>query len=79
MRVSTIDPGMVETELTPVRTDGDQKASDAPCGNAEPMTAADLAANILWIASLPPHLNINQLQLMPATQSFAGFQVSRDH
>jgi serine 3-dehydrogenase len=77
VRVSTIDPGMVETEFTLVRTGGDQNASDTLYGDAEPMTAADLAATILWIASLPPHLNINRLELMPVTQSFAGFQVFR--
>ncbi len=79
VRVSTIDPGMVETEFTLVRTGGDQNASDTLYGDAEPMTAADIAASVLWIASLPPHLNINRLELMPVTQSFAGFQVFRRH
>ncbi|WP_394646933.1 SDR family NAD(P)-dependent oxidoreductase [uncultured Sphingomonas sp.] len=77
VRVSTIEPGMVETEFTLVRTSGDQNASDTLYGNAAPMTADDIAATILWIASLPPHLNINRLELMPVTQSFAGFQVFR--
>lgn len=77
VRVSTIDLGMVETEFTLVRTGGDQNASDTLYGDTEPMTAADIAATISWIASLPPHLNINQLELMPVTQSFAGFQVFR--
>ncbi len=77
VRVSTIDPGMVETEFTLVRTGGDQNASDTLYGDAEPMTAADIAATILLIASLPPYLNINRLELMPVTQSFAGVQVFR--
>jgi serine 3-dehydrogenase len=42
------------------------------------MTAEDIAATVLWIATLPPHLNINRLELMPVSQSFAGFQVARD-
>jgi serine 3-dehydrogenase len=42
------------------------------------MTAEDIAQTILWVASLPPHLNINRLELMPVTQSFAGFQVARE-
>jgi serine 3-dehydrogenase (NADP+) len=78
VRVSAIDPGMVETEFTLVRTGGDQSASDTLYGGADPMTAEDIAATVLWIASLPPHLNINRLELMPVSQSFAGFQVARN-
>ncbi len=77
VRVSAIDPGMVETEFTLVRTGGDQGASDTLYGGADPMTAEDIAATVLWIATLPPHLNINRLELMPVNQSFAGFQVAR--
>ena len=67
---------MVETEFTLVRT-GSQAASDALYGDAQPMTAQDIAQTLLWVASQPPHLNINRLELMPVTQSFAGFQVAR--
>ena len=42
------------------------------------MTADDIAETIWWIATLPPHLNINTVELMPVTQSFAGFAVSRN-
>lgn len=77
VRVSAIDPGMVETEFTLVRTGGNQGASDTLYSGADPMTAEDIAATVLWIASLPPHLNINRLELMPVSQSFAGFQVAR--
>jgi serine 3-dehydrogenase len=77
VRVSAIDPGMVETDFTLVRTGGDQAASDTLYAGAQPMTAEDIAATVLWIASLPPHLNINRLELMPVSQSFAGFQVAR--
>ena len=41
------------------------------------MTAEDIAATLLWVATLPPHLNINTLELMPVNQSFAGFAVHR--
>jgi serine 3-dehydrogenase len=77
VRVTSIEPGMVETEFTLVRTGGDQAASDTLYGGADPMTAEDIAATLLWIASLPPHLNVNTLELMPTSQSFAGFQVAR--
>lgn len=77
VRVTSIEPGMVETEFTLVRTGGDQAASDAIYGGADPMTGEDIAATLLWVAELPPHLNINTLELMPVSQSFAGFQVAR--
>ena len=42
-----------------------------------PCKAADIADTIFWVATLPPHLNINRIELMPTSQSFAGFQVHR--
>ncbi len=77
VRVTAIDPGMVETEFTVVRNGGDQAASDAFYAGVDPMTADDIAATIHWIATLPPHLNINALELMPVNQSWAGFAVER--
>ena len=77
VRVTSIEPGMVETEFTLVRT-GSQAASDALYGNANPMTADDIAQTLLWVANQPPHLNFNSIELMPVSQSFAGFQVARD-
>ena len=78
VRVTAIEPGMAQTEFTLVRTHGDQAASDALYAGAHPITAEDIAAQILWVANLPPHLNINRIELMPASQSFAGFQVARE-
>ncbi|MCL4671618.1 MAG: SDR family NAD(P)-dependent oxidoreductase [Sphingomonadaceae bacterium] len=78
VRVTSIEPGMVETEFTLVRTGGNQQAHDTLYGGATPMTAEDIAETIRWVAELPPHLNINTLELMPVSQSFAGFQVARD-
>jgi len=77
VRVTSIEPGMVETEFTLVRTSGNQDASDKLYGGADPMTGEDIAETLLWVAELPPHLNINTLELMPVSQSFAGFQVAR--
>ena len=77
VRVTSIEPGMAETEFTLVRTGGDQSASDRLYAGAQPMTAEDIAAQIHYVATLPPHLNINRLEIMPVTQSFAGFQVHR--
>ena len=77
VRVTSIEPGMVETEFTLVRTGGDQAASDALYAGANPMTAEDIAETIYYVATLPPHLNINALELMPVSQSWAGFAVER--
>lgn len=77
VRVTSIEPGMVETEFTVIRNGGDQQASDTLYAGAKPMTAADIAATLLWVAELPGHLNINRLEIMPVSQSFAGFQIAR--
>ena len=78
VRVTTIEPGMAETEFTVVRTHGDQAASDTLYTGANPMTAEDIAESIFWVTTLPPHLNINRLEIMPTSQSVAGFQVHRE-
>jgi serine 3-dehydrogenase (NADP+) len=78
VRVTSIEPGMAETEFTLVRTSGDQAASEALYRGMNPMTAEDIADTIFWVATLPPHLNINAIELMPTSQSFAGFQVARE-
>ena len=77
VRVTSIEPGMVETEFTIVRTGGDKAASDALYANMDPMTADDIAETIWWVANLPPHVNVNVVELMPTSQSFAGFTVTR--
>jgi len=78
VRVTSIEPGMAETEFTLVRNGWDQEASDKLYGGVEPMTGEDIAKTIHWVATLPPHLNINSLELMPVNQDFAGFAVARN-
>ncbi|GAA3999257.1 SDR family NAD(P)-dependent oxidoreductase [Sphingomonas humi] len=77
VRVTSIEPGMAETEFTVVRNGGDQAASDALYAGVEPMTAEDLAETILWVASRPAHLNFNSIELMPTRQGWAGFAMTR--
>ena len=78
VRVTSVDPGMAETEFTIVRTGGDKQASEKLYAGMNPMTAGDLADLFWWLASLPPHLNINTVELMPVTQSWAGFAIDRE-
>ena len=77
VRVTSIEPGMAETEFTLVRT-GSQETSDKLYGGIDPMTGDDIADTILWVATLPPHLNINAIELMPVNQSWQGFAIHRD-
>jgi serine 3-dehydrogenase len=78
VRVTSIEPGMAETEFTIVRTGGDREASDKLYSGMNPMTSEDLADLFWWLANLPPHLNINAIELMPVSQSWAGFSVARE-
>ena len=78
VRVTSVEPGMAETEFTLVRTSGNQTASDNLYKGANPMTAENVAETLFWIATLPPHMNINRIELMPVNQSFSPFQIHRD-
>jgi|SRR5690348_2584477 serine 3-dehydrogenase len=78
VRVTSVEPGMAETEFTLVRTGGDRAASDKLYGGANPITGEDIAQTVWWIANLPEHLNVNRIEVMPVSQSAAGLQVARD-
>lgn len=78
VRVTSVEPGMAETEFTIVRTGGDKQASDKLYAGVKPMTAEDLADLFWWLATLRPHLNINTVELMPVNQSWAGFAIHRE-
>lgn len=77
VRVTSIEPGMVETEFTLVRT-GSQDASDKVYAGVNPMTAEDIAETMLWVATLPPHFTVNTLELMPVNQGNGPFAVHRE-
>jgi serine 3-dehydrogenase len=76
-RVTSIEPGLSESEFTLVRTGGDQAAYDRLYAGADPLQPEDIAESIYWVASLPPHVNINSLEIMPVSQSWAPFQIHR--
>ena len=78
VRVTSVEPGMAETEFTLVRTGGDKEASDKLYAGMNAMTAEDHADLFWWLANLPPHLNINSIELMPVSQSWAGFTIQRE-
>ncbi|MDP4652092.1 MAG: SDR family NAD(P)-dependent oxidoreductase, partial [Haliea sp.] len=77
VRVSCLAPGLSESEFTLVRTGGDQAAYDALYAGADPIQPEDIADTVFWLATLPPHLNVNSLELMPVSQSWSPFTISR--
>lgn len=77
VRVTEIDPGMVETEFSLVRFDGDEEQAAAVYEGVTPLTAEDVAEAIVWAATRPSHVNIDQITLMPRAQASAT-QISRD-
>ena len=78
VRVTCIEPGMADTEFSTVRFSGDKAKADAVYADMQPLTADDIAGAVYWAATLPPHVNVNTMELMPVTQSFAPFQVARN-
>ena len=78
VRASCIAPGMAETEFSKVRFKGDTSRADQVYANTEPLSAEDLAEIIAWVAELPPHVNVNTLEVMSVFQSWGGLQVHRE-
>jgi serine 3-dehydrogenase len=70
VRVSAVDPGMVETEFSMVRFHGDEaRASKVYENVTKPLTGADVADVVLFCATRPSHVNINEVILMPVAQA----------
>ena len=77
VRVSSVSPGLVETEFSNVRFHGDEEAANQVYDNLQPLTAGDIAEIILFIANRPPHVNILDSLVFPVAQSSATI-VHRD-
>lgn len=73
IKVSQIRPGMVDTEFSTVRFHGDQARADAVYKGITPLTGDDIARVVEWIATLPPHININDIEVMPDRQADAFY------
>jgi 3-hydroxy acid dehydrogenase / malonic semialdehyde reductase len=71
IRVTSVDPGMVETEFSQVRFHGDTQRAEKVYQGITPLTADDIADTIFFCATRPKHVNINEVILMPVDQSSA--------
>jgi 3-hydroxy acid dehydrogenase/malonic semialdehyde reductase len=71
IKVSSINPGMVETEFSIVRFDGDEERAKKVYENIVPLKPEDIAETIYWMATRPAHVNINDLLIMPTIQANA--------
>lgn len=69
LRVSTVDPGMVETGFSGVRFRGDAERAKAVYQGMTPLTPEDVADAILWIVTRPPHVNVGEIVLWPTDQA----------
>ena len=71
VRVSTVDPGMVETEFSVVRFHGDAQRAESVYTGLEPLRAEDVAEAVVFCATRPAHANVREMVLMPAAQAAA--------
>jgi NADP-dependent 3-hydroxy acid dehydrogenase YdfG len=78
IRVSNIEPGMCETEFSVVRFQGDEDQARQVYAGMQPLSAEDIAEIIYWTTALPPHINVNQLEVMPVAQAWSPFAVHRE-
>jgi len=69
LRICTVDPGLAETEFSVVRFKGDLAAAKKPYEGTEPLVAEDIAEILVWVASRPPHVNIDELIVKPTDQA----------
>ena len=78
VRATNIAPGLCGgTEFSNVRFKGDDTAAARVYEGTQPLTAKDIADTAFWIATLPPHVNVNSIELMPTCQGFSPLNVRR--
>ncbi len=72
IRVGTVDPGLAETEFSLVRFKGDAASAKKIYEGTHPLTAKDIAETLVWVASRPPHVNIDEILVKPVDQVEMG-------
>jgi NADP-dependent 3-hydroxy acid dehydrogenase YdfG len=69
IRVSTVDPGLAKTDFSLVRYKGDVERAEKVYAGINPLVAEDIAEILVWVASRPPHVNIDELLVKPVDQA----------
>lgn len=77
VRVTSVEPGMVETSFSLVRFKGDAEKAAKVYADTVPLTPHDVAEAVIWAATLPPHFNVNRLEIMPTVQAPGPLNVYR--
>ncbi len=77
VRVTSVEPGLAETEFSLVRFKGQAQKAKAVYQGVQSITPEDVAATIHFVATLPPHVNVNSIELMATMQSFSSFAIHR--
>lgn len=77
VRVTNVEPGLAETEFSTVRFKGDAVRAKSVYRGALPLTAEDIAGIVYWVVTLPPHVNVNRLEVMPTDQAWGPMAVHR--
>jgi 3-hydroxy acid dehydrogenase/malonic semialdehyde reductase len=78
VRVTSVEPGLVGgSEFSLVRFGGDKEKVEKLYKGADPLTPEDVAEAVHWVATLPPRVNINIIEMMPVTQTFGPLPVHR--
>jgi 3-hydroxy acid dehydrogenase/malonic semialdehyde reductase len=71
VKVSSVDPGMVNTEFATVRFHGDREKADSFYRGMTPLVAMDVAETVVWVASRPAHVNVGEILILPTHQASA--------
>jgi len=78
IRVSSVDPGLTETEFSEVRFDGDAERAESVYSDTIPLTADDVADACVYVANAPEHVDIFNLVMMPTVQRYPGYMDRKD-
>ena len=77
IRITSIEPGMVDTEFSTVRFGGDKAKADAVYQGMSPLVAEDIADLVLFATTRPLHVDVTRIEVMPVAQAFSPFAVHR--
>jgi 3-hydroxy acid dehydrogenase/malonic semialdehyde reductase len=78
VRVTNIEPGLCGgTEFSQVRFHGDTDKAAKVYEGTQPLTSENIAETVAWIVGLPPHMNVNRIELMPTCQAIGPFNIKR--